>query len=105
MKADCDRLRFCRRGLIAAAAWGAGSGRRRCRRLGCGRLGVSGRLLLVLGFEKPQPRDVLLVLLVAFGERMAAGAVGDEIELARARRTGCGLERGAAWVGDRPRRQ
>ena len=39
------------------------------------------------------------------GEDMAAGAIGDEIKLARARGIGHRLERGPAGIGDRTRRQ
>ena len=50
-------------------------------------------------------RDVALVLVVGLREGVAAGAVGDEIEVLGARRIGDRLERGAAGIGDRPRRQ
>ena len=72
-------------------------GRRR-RRLRRSRL---RRLLL----DHAQPRHVLLVLLVVVGEGVAAGAVGDEKQFLGARRIGGGFERGAARIGDRPRRQ
>jgi UPF0755 protein len=48
---------------------------------------------------------VLLVLGIAVREDVATGAVGDEVELFGARRIGSGLERGAAGIGDRARRQ
>src|SRR6476660_9907745 len=63
------------------------------------------RRLLLLLLLSAQLCDILLMLIVGFRESMAAGAVGDEIELFRARRLGGGLERGAAGIGDRRRRQ
>ena len=64
---------------------------------------IDRRLLLLL--DNAQARDILLVLLVIFREHMSAGAVGDEIELLGARRLGGRLERGAARIGNRRRRQ
>src|SRR5580704_5089776 len=45
------------------------------------------------------------MLLVGFCERMAAAAVGCEIEFTRARRIGGGFECGAARIGNRTGRQ
>src|SRR5437667_4813374 len=56
------------------------------------------RLLLVL--HDPQSGNVLLVLLVGFRKSMPAGAVGDEIELLRARWIGGSLNRSAAGIGN-----
>ena len=64
---------------------------------------IERRLILLIGLDQAQPRDVLLMLFVGLREGVAAGAVGDEIELARARRIGGGFERGAARIGDRAR--
>ena len=92
-----------------------GRTRRRCRgRAGCGRLRpgrrrselrIERRLIFLIGLHRAQSRDVFLMLLVCLGKGMTAGAVGDEIKLARARRIGGGFERGPARIGDRPRRQ
>ena len=49
--------------------------------------------------------DILEMLVERFGEGMAAGAVGDEIDFLRRRRIGDCLERGAPGIADRPRRQ
>src|SRR5690348_14015903 len=51
--------------------------------------------------DHPQLRHVAHMLLVGLGEDVAAGAIGDEEQLARARRIGSSLERGAARIGDR----
>src|SRR5258708_19402941 len=45
------------------------------------------------------------MLLVAFRESVSAGAVGNEIELLRARRIGGGLDRSATGIGNRSGRQ
>ena len=45
------------------------------------------------------------MLLQVLGEGVPAGAVGDEEHFLGARRIGGRLERGAARIGDRPRRQ
>ena len=45
------------------------------------------------------------MLLVAFGEGVAAGAVGHEVELSGARGIGRGFKRGATRIGDRAGRQ
>ncbi len=96
-----------------AAGFGIG-GRRggRGRFLGRGGGGRLGRLLgrlggvvLLLAFHRPQSGDALLVRLVILGEGMSAGAIRDEIEVARARRIGHRLQRGAAGIGDGARRQ
>src|SRR5580700_9338084 len=86
------------------------SGRWRSRRRGWsslrrGRPGIGGSAILQVGFERAQPRHVFLVLVVVFRKNVTAGAVGDEIELAGARRIGGRFERSAAWIADRPRRQ
>ena len=85
----------------------AGRGRRGDRRrpAASSRLVVKRRLILLIGFHRAQPRDIFLMLLVGLRKSMAAGAVGDEIEFARARRIGRGFERGAAGIGDRSGRQ
>src|SRR5215471_2197915 len=75
--------------------------RRRSRRLRIRRR----RLSLLLVLDRTQAGDVFHVLLVAFGEGMPAGAVGDEVKLLRASRTGGSLDRGTARVRDRPGRQ
>src|SRR6516162_9318484 len=86
--------------------WGGG-----CRVGGRGRgggRGIVGRLdRVVLGrlFHRAKLCNVLLMLVVGLGEGVTAGAIGDEIEVAGARRVGGGLERGAAGIGDRPGRQ
>ena len=49
--------------------------------------------------------DVLLVLVVGFGEGVSAGAVGDEEHFLGARRIGRSLDRGPPRIGDRPGRQ
>ena len=53
----------------------------------------------------PPARDIAQVIFVGLGEGVTAGAVGDEEEIAGARRIGDRLERGAAGIGDRARRQ
>ena len=58
-----------------------------------------------VGVEVAPAGDVAQMLLVALGEGVAAAAVGNEIEVAGARRIGDRLERGAAGIGDRSRRQ
>src|SRR5262249_22760184 len=60
-----------------------------------------GVLAALLALDPAQPVDVLLVLVVVFGEHVAAGAVGDEEDFLGARRVGGGFERGAARIGDR----
>ena len=45
------------------------------------------------------------MLVVGFGKGMSAGAIGDEEQVAGAGRIGGRLQRGAAGIGDRPRRQ
>src|SRR5215471_12066265 len=87
--------------------WLGGRLRRRRRgRLGgggrCGRGVLAGALL---AFDPAQTVDVLLMLVVVFREDVPANAVGDEIEILGARRIGGRLERGAARIADRPRRQ
>src|SRR5215472_17071486 len=57
------------------------------------------RVVLDLLFHPSQLGDVLLVLIVGFGEGVPAGPVGDEIEVARACRVSGGFERGAAGIG------
>src|SRR5207244_12012762 len=64
----------------------------------------NARVFLLL-LDLAKARDVLEVLVVGFGKDMPAGAVGDEEHLLGARRIGGGLDRGAAWIGDRPGRQ
>jgi transposase len=73
------------------------------RSIATSRTGSRGAARLLL--DAAQPRHILLVLLVAVGKGMPAGAVGHEIQLLGPRRIGGGFERGAAGVGDRPRRQ
>src|ERR1700737_5500632 len=68
---------------------GSCAGRRRLLQLRARAL----RLLLVL--DDPHSGTVLLVLLVGFRKSMPAGAVGDEIELLRARWIGGSLNRTA----------
>src|SRR5215831_892483 len=68
-------------------------------------LGRLKRVVLDLLFHPSQLGDVLLVLIVGFGEGVPAGPVGDEIEVARACRVSGGFERGAAGIGDRSGRQ
>src|SRR6516162_1692030 len=71
-------------------------GRRRLRRWRGGlRVGRSRVLLIafLIVLHGPQPRDILLMLLVGFRKSVAAGAVGDKIEFARARRIGRSFER------------
>ena len=50
-------------------------------------------------------RDVFLMLLVGFGEDVAAGAVGNEIEVAGAGRIGGGFKRRATGICNRSGRQ
>src|SRR3974390_906653 len=64
------------------------------RRVGCAIL-----------LEQAQARQILLVLIVALREQVAAGAVGDKIEVLGTRGIGDGIERSAARIGDRTRRQ
>ena len=64
------------------------------RRPAPGHLVVKRHLILLIGLDQSQPRDILLMLLVGFREGMAAGAIGHEIEFARPRRIGRGFERG-----------
>src|SRR5579885_1103050 len=45
------------------------------------------------------------MLLVGFGEGVTAGPVSNKVQLPRARRIGGSLERGAARIGNRARRQ
>ena len=107
------RRRSGLRGLITAGGRVVGSRRRRSRSgsgssrsgLRRGRPGIGRGAILLIGFERAQPRHVFLMLVVVFRKNVTAGAVGDEIELARARRIGGRFERGAAGIADRPRRQ
>ena len=76
-------------------------GRRRSgRRRRVGREPVFGVLL-----DLPPMRDVLEMLVQRLRERVAAGAVGDEIELLRPHRVRRRLERRFARIADRSRRQ
>src|SRR5262249_1944443 len=75
-----------------------GSAGRRRQRRPCRR-----RLLLLL--DRPQPRDVLIVLLEIFRKRVPAGSVGNEKDLLGACGIGGRFERRTPWIGDRPRRQ
>ncbi len=54
--------------------------------------GIEGRLVFSVALDRAQTRYVLLMLVVSFREDMAAGAVGDKIELAGPRRIGGGFE-------------
>src|SRR5688572_2077295 len=67
------------------------------------------RLFSLLGraalLEHAQSGDVLLMLLIRFGEDVPARSIGNEEELPGARRIGSGLKRKSAWIGDRSRRQ
>src|ERR1700744_5474514 len=62
-----------------------GSGRSGSRRsrsgLRRGRPGIGGGAILLVGFERAQPRHVFLMLVVVFRKNVTAGAVGDEIKL------------------------
>ncbi len=86
--------RWC--GAAAARPWARGDA---CCNSGCGRWRRAALL------DHAQPRDVALMLLVVLRERMAAGAVGHEVELPRARRIGGRFDRRAPGIGDRPGRQ
>ena len=92
------RRRLCRRGRWV----GVGRRARRGRRRIVSRL---DRIVLNLLFHRAQLGDVLLVLVVGVAEGVAAGAVGDEEQIAGARRIGGGFQRGPPRIGDRPRRQ
>ena len=94
----------------ALAAAGAAGGLIDCRR----RRGRGGRLVgaggrvrlgLQLLLAGAPLEDVGVVVLQRLGEDVAAGAVGDEIELLGVGRIEHGLDRGAARVADRRRRQ
>ena len=63
------------------------------------------RFLGLLLLERPPAGDILVVLFERRGEDVAAGAVGDEIEIVGLGRIGDRFERGTAGIGDRPRRQ
>src|SRR4029077_7984769 len=78
--------------------WRGHSGRRRRR----SHLVFDRDLVLLIGFDRPQPRDVPLVLLVGFSEDMAAGAIGDEIQFARARRVSSRFQRSPRVIGNGP---
>src|SRR5712672_998755 len=96
-------LRGLRRAARAALAFRRGSRRSRAaRRLCVGRRRWSGVAAVL---DHAQARDVLQVLIVGLGKGMSAGAVGDEKDFLGARRVGGGLDRCAAGIGDRPRRQ
>ena len=55
--------------------------------------------------DAAQARNVLLVLSITIRKYMTAGSVGNEVEFLGARRIGGGLQRRAARISDRPRRQ
>src|SRR5262249_26588088 len=74
--------------------------RRRSRRLRIRRR----RLSLLLVLDRTQAGDVFHVLLVAFGESMPAGAVGDEGKLLRASPAGGRPHGGTGPVRGPPRR-
>ena len=81
-------------GLLDAAGRGAGAARGAAAGAGASTSRTEASRLCSL--ERAQPRDVLEMLIVGFGERMSAGAVGHEKQLLGARRIGRGLDRGAA---------
>jgi hypothetical protein len=68
--------------------------RRPGRRLRCCRRGrgIARRLIVLVGFDQTQSRDIFLMLLVGFRKDVTAGAVGYEIKFARARRIGGGFQ-------------
>src|ERR1700687_2963443 len=89
-----------RRGLGAARGGAAWRGRRGGSRNGGSSLrrrhrGIGGGLIPLIGFERAQPRDVLLMLVVVFRKHVTAAAVGDEIQFARPRRIAGCFKRGA----------
>ena len=95
-------------------SWRAGTARRRCRKGAVGRPlrgscrggGRFGALLLALGpFDLTPARDIVIMGIEARRKRMAAGAVGDEIEVLGLGRLQHGLDRRAPGIGDRSWRQ
>src|SRR5262245_1081250 len=94
-------LLLCRLALRPRRRW-SDSPHRRGRILGLIGSRRGGAALAAL--DHAQAGDVAQVLLIGLGEDMAAGAIGDEVELARARWIGGGLKRGPARIGDRPGR-
>ncbi len=64
--------------------------------------GLRGRTALL---DLPPAGHVALMLLVGFGEGMAAGTVGHEVEVLRTRRVGNRLERRPPRIDDGPGRQ
>src|SRR4029077_4291885 len=93
------RRRLGRRGRVGI---GRAAGRGRRRRRVVGRLDL---IVLNLFFHRAQLGDVLLMRVVVFGKGLAAGTVGDEEQVAGARRIGRGFQRGASGIGDRAARQ
>src|SRR6478609_8168555 len=75
--------RLTRRGGAGGRIAIAGIGQRRCRRL---ILGGLHRVVLRSLLDRTQLGDVLLMRVIGFSERMRAGAVGDEEQVARTRR-------------------
>ena len=70
------------------------------------RRGSPGASLSLASFSIWRQRcDVFLMLVERLGEGVAAGPVGDEIEILRARGIGDRLHRRLAGIGDRPGRQ
>ncbi len=68
--------------------------------------GDNSRLFRVQPLTLPAPAgDVPVVLVERSGKGVAAGAVGDEVELVAARGCSTARQRRAAGIGDRPRRQ
>ena len=90
--------------IAASVATRIAIGRRVRLALDLGGAGLGGVLGLLL-LQRAVAGDVLVVLFERRGKDVAAGAVGDEIEVVGLGRVGDGLERRTAGIGDRRRRQ